>query len=105
MGLTSWKESPDGMIYRYDVGIAKNYLKEEELEKLKDLTNLFLDVAETEAKDNDKKKDILKDSGKISHELAMDKANNEYEKYRIKQDLEYISSMGEMYDRYLKEHK
>ena len=52
-----------------------------------------------------RKKDILKDSGKISHELAMDKANNEYEKYRIKQDLEYISSMDEMYDRYLKEHK
>ena len=51
MGLTSWKNSPDGLIYKYDVGIAKNYLQKEELEKLNDLTNLFLDVAETEAKE------------------------------------------------------
>lgn len=56
MGLTSWKNSPDGLIYKYDVGIAKNYLKKEELEKLNDLTNLFLDVAETEAKDYDNAK-------------------------------------------------
>ena len=51
MGLTSWKNSPDGLIYKYDVSIAKNYLQKEELESLNDLTNLFLDVAETEAKE------------------------------------------------------
>ena len=50
-----------------------------------------------------RKKEILKDSGKISHKQAIEKANNEYEKYRIKQDEEYISSMDEMYKRYLKE--
>ena len=42
MGLTTWKEAPNGMIYKYDVGIAKNYLDEAELKKLNNLTNLFL---------------------------------------------------------------
>lgn len=122
MGLTSWKNSPDGLIYKYDVGIAKNYLQKEELEKLNDLTNLFLDVAETEAKEQKtmtmnkwievaddllkyRKKNILKDAGKISHKQAIEKANEEYEKFRIKQDKEYISSMDQMLDKYLKENK
>ena len=122
MGLTSWKNSPDGLIYKYDVGIAKNYLQKEELEKLNDLTNLFLDVAETEAKEQKtmtmskwidvaddllkyRKKNILKDAGKISHKQATQKANEEYEKFRIKQDKEYISSMDQMLNKYLKENK
>ena len=122
MGLTSWKNSPDGLIYKYDVGIAKNYLQKEELEKLNDLTNLFLDVAETEAKEQKtmtmskwievaddllkyRKKNISKDAGKISHKQAIEKANEEYEKFRIKQDREYISSMDQMLNKYLKENK
>ena len=121
MGLTSWKNSPDGLIYKYDVSIAKNYLQKEEIEKLNDLTNLFLDVAETEAKEqktmtmNDwievaddllkyRKKNILKDAGKISHKQAVEKANSEYEKFRVKQDNEYISSMDKMLNKYLKEN-
>lgn len=122
MGLTSWKNSPDGLIYKYDVSIAKNYLQKEELEKLKDLTNLFLDVAETEAKEqktmtmNDwikvaddllkyRKKNILKDAGKVSHKQAVEKANKEYEKFRVKQDEEYISSMDKLLSKYLSENK
>lgn len=121
MGLTSWKNSPDGLIYKYDISIAKNYLQKEELEKLNDLTNLFLDVAETEAKEQKtmtmnnwievaddllkyRKKNILKDAGKISHKQAVEKANSEYEKYRVKQDNEYISSMDKMLNKYLKEN-
>ena len=121
MGLTSWKNSPDGLIYKYDVSIAKNYLQKEEIEKLNDLTNLFLDVAETEAKEQKtmtmnnwievaddllkyRKKNILKDAGKISHKQAIEKANSEYEKYRVKQDNEYISSMDKMLNKYLKEN-
>ena len=121
MGLTSWKNSPDGLIYKYDVSIAKNYLQKEELEKLNDLTNLFLDVAETEAKEQKtmtmnswievaddllkyRRKNILKDSGKISHKQAVEKANSEYEKFRVKQDNEYISSMDKMLNKYLKEN-
>lgn len=105
---------------KYDISIAKNYLEKDELDRLNDLTNLFLDVAETEAKEqklmtmNDwievaddllkyRKKKVLSDSGKISHKQAMEKAENEYEKFRIKQDREYISSMDEMYKRYLEE--
>lgn len=122
MGLTSWKNSPNGLIYKYDVSIAKNYLEREELEKLNDLTNLFLDVAETEAKEKKtmtmnnwievaddllkyRKKNILKDSGKISHKQAVERANEEYEKFRIKQDKLYISSMDQMLNKYLKENK
>ena len=51
-----------------------------------------------------RKKEILKDSGRISHKQAIEKANKEYEKYRIKQDEQYISSMDEMYKRYLEEN-
>jgi len=122
MGLTTWRESPDGRIYKYDISVAKNYLTKDELEKLNDLTNLFLDIAETEAKEQQimtmqkwievaddllkyRKKDVLKDLGKISHKQAIDKANSEYEKYKLKQDEEYISSMDEFYKRYLEESR
>jgi hypothetical protein len=120
MGLTNWKESPSGMIYKYDIGVAKNYLTEEELKKLNNLTTLFLDYAEQMAEEQKvmtmkdwinetdnllkfRKKEILKDAGNISHEQAVEKANNEYEKFIEKQDKEYISSMDELYGRYLKE--
>jgi len=120
MGLTSWKNSPDGLIYKYDVVVAKNYLNEEELNKLNDLTNMFLVFAEDEAKErhimtmNDwinatddllkfRRKQVLKDSGKISHKQAVEKAESEYEKYRVMQDQKYISSMDEFYKKYLEE--
>lgn len=52
MGLTNWKNSPDGKIYRYDIGIAKNYLKEDEIKGLDRLTISFLDYAEDMAYEN-----------------------------------------------------
>ena len=120
MGLTSWKKSPDGLIYKYDVRVAKNYLNEEEINKLNDLTNMFLVFAEDEAKERHvmtmkdwinatddllkfRRKQVLKDSGKISHKQAIEKAECEYEKYRIIQDQKYISSMDEFYNKYLEE--
>ena len=51
MGLTNWKNPPDRLIYKYDVIIAKNYLNEEEMNNLKDLTNMFLVFDEDEAKE------------------------------------------------------
>ena len=122
MGLTSWKNSPDGLIYKYDVGIAKNYLKKEELEKLDDLTNIFLVFAEDEAKERHvmtmkdwinatddllkfRRKEVLQNSGNISHKQAVEKAESEYEKYRVMQDQKYISSMDEFYNKYLEENK
>ena len=121
MGLTNWKNSPDGLIYKYDVSIAKNYLNEEELRKLNNLTTFFLDYAESMAEENKvmtmknwidetdnllkfRKKEILQNTGTISHEQALEKANKEYEKFKVKQDMQYISSMDKMYQRYLKEN-
>ena len=120
MGLTNWKKSPNGKIMKYDISIAKNYLNEEEIKKLEHLTTLFLDYAEDMANEHNlmtmqkwieatddlikfRKKELLNHSGSISHKQAIDKANKEYEKFRIKQDYEYISSMDEMYNKYLKE--
>lgn len=108
MGLTSWKNSPNGKILETDVVIAKNYLKKEELEQLELIVSAFLDLAEARAKRNilmtmedwsiriDKyllsdDRNILKDAGKISHEIACDKALTEFEKYRLKQDKLYKS--------------
>ena len=108
MGLTNWKNSPNGKILETDVVIAKNYLSREELEQLELIVTAFLDLAEARAKRHipmtmedwsnriDKfllsdDRDILKDAGKISHEIACDKALTEFEKYRIKQDKLYKS--------------
>ena len=108
MGLTSWKNSPNGKILETDVVIAKNYLSKDELESLERIVSAFLDLAENRAKRNipmtmedwatriDKylladDLDILKDAGKISREIACDKALSEFEKYRIKQDKLYKS--------------
>ena len=108
MGLTNWKNSPDGKILETDVVIAKNYLSKEELESLELIVSAFLDLAENRAKRHipmtmedwsnriDKflladDLDVLKDAGKISHEIACDKALTEFEKYRVKQDKLYKS--------------
>ena len=121
MGLTNWKNSPDGLIYKYDVVIAKNYLNEEELTKLNDLTNMFLVFAEDEAKERHvmtmqnwldatddllkfRRKGILKHSRNVSHKHAVEKAESEYEKYRVIQDQEYISTMDQFYNKYLEEN-
>ena len=121
MGLTNWKNSPDGLIYKYDVSVAKNYLNEGELDKLNDLTNIFLVFAEDEAKERHimtmqdwidatnnllkfRRKKVLNDKGNISHKQAIEKSESEYEKYRVIQDQKYISSMDEFYNKYLEEN-
>ena len=108
MGLTNWKNSPNGKILETDVVIAKNYLSKRELEQLELIVSAFLDLAEARAKRHipmtmedwstriDKfllsdDRDILKDAGKISDEIACDKALTEFEKYRVKQDKLYKS--------------
>ena len=113
MGLTSWKHSPNGKILETDVVIAKNYLSKEELEDLERIVNAFLELAEGRAKRQipmtmedwanriDKyllsdDRDILKDAGKISMEIAKDKAITEFGKYRIKQDKFYQSDFDKL---------
>ena len=122
MGLTNWKKSPNGLIYKYDVSVAKNYLNEEELKKLNDLTNIFLVFAEDEAKERHimtmqdwinatddllkfRRKKVLSNSGNISRKDAIEKAESEYEKYRLIQDQKYVSSMDEFYEKYFEETK
>ena len=113
MGLTSWKNSPNGKILETDVVIAKNYLSKDELESLGRIVSAFLDLAEDRAKRNipmtmedwairiDRylladDRDILKDAGKISHEIACDKALTEFEKYRVIQDRLYQSDFDKL---------
>ena len=110
MNLTNWKNSPNGKILETDVVITKNYLKKEELELI---VSAFLDLAEARAKINipmtmedwanriDKyllsdDRDILKDAGKISSEIAKEKALTEFKKYRIVQDKLYKSDFDKL---------
>jgi hypothetical protein len=108
MGLSHWKNSPKGAIRKPDVAIAKNYLDEKELNSLNRIVTMYLDYAEMQAqkgilmhmKDWISKLDaflhfneegVLQDCGKVSHEVAVSLAENEYEKYRLTQDKDYIS--------------
>ncbi|MDZ4205417.1 MAG: virulence RhuM family protein [Bacteroidales bacterium] len=103
MGLTTWKNASKGSIRKTDVGIAKNYLNEKELNGLNRIVSMYIDFAENQArkgvvmymKDWVLKLDaflqfneeaILKHQGKVSHEVALALAENEFEKYRISQD-------------------
>ena len=122
MGLTTWKNAPKGAIRKTDVIIAKNYLSEKELDSLNRIVTMYLDYAEMQAqkgvamymKDWVKKldaflqfneKDILQDSGKISHEVAESLALGEYEKYKKVQDKSYISDFDRLAKKLLKKAK
>ncbi|HRK35374.1 MAG TPA: virulence RhuM family protein [Candidatus Hydrogenedentes bacterium] len=103
MGLTTWAKAPGGKILKSDVVVAKNYLTEEELADLGRIVNAYLDLAESRAKrrvpmtmeDWVKRLDIflsaderqvLRDAGSISAEIAREHAESEFEKYRVIQD-------------------
>lgn len=102
MGLTTWKDAPDGKIQKFNVTEPKKYLNEKELNFLNRLVTMYLDYAEVQAEnkipmtmeDRSKRldsfiefngKEILTNSGKISHEKAKLHAETEFEKYRITQ--------------------
>ena len=113
MGLTSWKGAPDSKIHKYDVVIAKNYLSETEIGQLERMVSAYLDLAEMQAmrhipmtmEDWEERlngfltlwdHDVLKDSGKISAEMAKIHEETEFEKYRIVQDKIYVSDFDEL---------
>jgi len=119
MGLTTWKDGPDGKILKRDIGIAKNYLNEKELSRLNRLVTMFIDYAELMAEDevlmsmkdwldqtdvflSNNRRNILEGKGQISGEMAMKKADEEYSEYRIRQDKEYISEFDKEMEKYLK---
>ena len=119
MGLTTWKDAPDGKIYKSDVIVAKNYLNEKELQKLNRLVTMFIDYAELLAEDevlmsmkdwaietdnflkNNRRK-VLENRGKISHDDAMKKVSSIYSEFRKKQDANYISNFDKEMEKYLK---
>ncbi|MDR0795213.1 MAG: virulence RhuM family protein [Tannerella sp.] len=115
MGLTTWNDAPQGKIKKSDVGIAKNYLFEDELGELELLVSGYLDFAEAMAKRKipmtmqdwakqldqiliANKYELLQNAGRISMEIAKNHAETEFEKYRIVQDRLFESD----YDRFLK---
>ena len=112
MGLTTWKNAPDGRVQKSDTIIVKNYLSDAEVTSLNRLSNAFLDVAEDRADRQlvmtmaDWKKelesfleyyryDIIENTGTISAEEAKEKAYAEYDKFRIVQDREYLSDFDQ----------
>lgn len=116
MGLTTWRDSPEGKILKSDVSVAKNYLSEFELEQLNRMVTSYLDFAENMAKrkipltmeDWEKRLNsfiemfeygVLNDAGKVSAEIAKLHAETEFEKYRVIQDRLFMSD----YDKYLLE--
>lgn len=108
MGLTTWRKAPSGKIMPSDVRIAKNYLQKNELVSLDKIVNMYLDYADFQAsrgrpmymRDWSEKldaflrfneQDILKDKGRVSHEVAIALAEKEYEVFRVKQDRKFVS--------------
>ena len=115
MGLTTWENAPNGKIVKTDVSVAKNYLREKELDEMDRMVNAFLDMAESMAKRHipmtmedwakriDKfinlfESSILQDSGKVPAEYAKEFAESEFEKYRIIQDRLFQSDFDRFED-------
>lgn len=113
MGLTSWKNAPEGKILKSDVSVAKNYLNKEHLNQLQRLVTAYLDLAENRAERGivmnmadwisflDRFLElsdypILTDNGKVSALEAKLKAESEYEKYRVIQDKNYLSDFDKL---------
>jgi hypothetical protein len=103
MGLTDWKDAPDGKIQKFDVAVAKNYLAEHEIGQLQRLVSAYLDIAEDMAQRqlpmtmqdweirlnrfiDATDRAVLKDAGKVTAEIAKAHALSEFEKYRVVQD-------------------
>jgi len=113
MGLTSWKNSPDGKVLKSDIKVAKNYLSESEIGDLNLLVSAYLDLAEFQARRNtlmsmndwltrtnkfleSNSLEVLPNAGTISHDEAIKIAESEYEAFRIEQDKKYISQFDKV---------
>ncbi len=120
MGLTSWRNAPDGKIVKTDVSIAKNYLAKNEAEELNEIVTMYLDYATRQArrhipmtmadwaekldaflKFNDA--EILLGKGKVTAKIAKTFAESEFEKYRVIQDTLYKSDFDKLMEESIKE--
>lgn len=116
MGLTSWINSPKGKIRKTDVIVAKNYLNDEELDSLNRIVSMYLDYAEMQAKKKNimymqdwidklnaflkfNEREILKDLGKVTSEIAKEFAEIEFEKYKIIQDRIFKSDFDKLVEK------
>ena len=117
MGLTTWKNAPNGKIVKADVSVAKNYLSLDEVKDLNEIVTMYLDYATRQARRRIpmtmadwaskldaflkfNEADILQDKGKVTAEIAKAFAESEFEKYRVIQDRTYESD----FDRFLEEN-
>ncbi|MDN3581417.1 virulence RhuM family protein [Mucilaginibacter flavus] len=108
MGLQTFKNAPGGKVLKGDIGVAKNYLIEKEIKELERVVTMYLDFAELQASRQIPMKmgdwvsrldaflqfneyQLLKDAGKVSHEVAMNLAEKEYDKFRVIQDQNFES--------------
>jgi hypothetical protein len=113
MGLTSWKNAPNGKIVKTDVSIAKNYLYKEEISELNEIVTMYLDYATRQARrhipmtmEDWKNKldaflrfndaDVLEDKGTVTAAIAKEFAESEFEKYRVIQDSLYQSDFDRL---------
>lgn len=116
MGLTTWRDAPDGKILESDVTVAKNYLSEQEMAQLNRMVSAYLDLAEDMAErhipmtmqDWETRLNrfiemmdygLLQDAGKVSAEIARMHALTEFQKYRVIQDRQYLSD----FDRFMQD--
>lgn len=114
MGLTTWRNAPQGKIVKADVFIAKNYLLKEEMQELNEIVTMYLDYATRQARrhipmtmaDWASKLDaflqfndaeILQDKEKVTAAIAIAFAESEFEKYRILQDKDYVSDFDRLF--------
>ena len=115
MGLTTWEQAPNGRILKSDVVVAKNYLTQNEVEELGRIVNAYLELAESRAKRRipmtmedwatylDRiltidDRELLTRASEISAEIAQSKAIGEYEKFRVRQELEYKNDFDRQLD-------
>lgn len=108
MGLTTWKNAPDGKVLKSDVSIAKNYLIEEEIKELERIVSMYLDYAENQAARQIPMKmadwvgkldaflqfneyEVLANAGSVSAEVAKRLAEVQYATFRVRQDKEFES--------------
>lgn len=113
MGLTSWKNAPDGKIVKADVSVAKNYLSMDEMQELNEIVTMYLDYATRQARrhipmtmaDWSSKLDaflqfndaeILRDKGRVTAAIAKAFAESEFEQYRVIQDRLYQSDFDRL---------
>ena len=113
MGLTTWKNAPQGRIRKSDVTVAKNYLNENEMSDLNEIVTMYLDYAERQARRGNimymqdwverldaflqfNEEDILHDKGKVTAAIAKAFAEGEFEKFRVLQDKTYQSDFDRL---------